>query len=89
MIGCVIRTFKSKKNRTVDYFKLTTEQVELNKTHFKKVHKSIKKNKEVSSDELFLYERIIFVTKIQDLHDWNSQVLLEIDQESRQMMESG
>jgi Vacuolar-sorting-associated 13 protein C-terminal/SHR-binding domain of vacuolar-sorting associated protein 13/Autophagy-related protein C terminal domain len=88
-IECVIRTIKSKKNISVDYFKLTDEQVQENKRKFKNIHKNIKKSIKVSDLDMKIYDRVIYISSMQDLHEWNSQILNEIDQEFKQSNKKG
>lgn len=88
-LDCVQKIIKSRKNRSINYFVLPPEQYEFNKNTFKTLSKLLKKGKELKKEELFLYNRIIFLSKITDLYDWNSQVLAEITEETRNSNNSG
>lgn len=86
-IGCVIKTLRAKKNRWLDFFALPKEQREANRLFFKEVHKALKKGEEVDQSRLKRYDKIIYVSKMQDLFDWNSQVQAEIEVETKKAAE--
>jgi hypothetical protein len=88
-IDCVRKTLKSKKNRTVDYFALSERQIDYNKENFLIVHRCLKRGEEIDAESRKLYDRIIYISKMQDLYEWNAQVLTEIEQETRRSSERG
>lgn len=88
-ISCVIRTLKSKKNRNIDYFALSEKEVESNKKHFKKVLKKLKKEKNVDEHDKIRFDRIVYISKIQELYEWTYQVLASIDQKTKEANKKG
>ena len=73
----------------IDYFRPGTEWLEFSKTTFKSLSKAQKKGRELTKDEQFIYNRIIFLSKIPDLYEWNSSVLTEIDTETKKASSGG
>ena len=86
-ITCVIRTLRSKKNRWLDFFALPKDQQQLNKSLFKEVHKSLKKGLQVDSEKMRKYDKIIYISKMQELYEWNAQVQAELDLETKKAAE--
>lgn len=86
-IGAVIRTLRQRKDRTQDYFKTPTRIKTQHEQAFKLTHRKTLKELSVHTEEQQEYDRVIYLSDIEDLTEWTNHVLSVLAEESKQLSE--
>ncbi|CAG9335335.1 VPS13_2 [Blepharisma stoltei] len=87
-IECVLKTVKQRKNRAVDLFKIPKDLKDFYESNYKLLHLKLKKEGSLSPEKTALYNRIIFITPLEELRKWTDQVLSVLDKEEKEKVEN-
>lgn len=80
-IQCIIKTIRHRKDRTVNHFVPSSSTLKYYEENFKMLHRKLKKTGQTGDD--VLYNKIIFLNKIEDLYLWASHVQSVVEKEPK------